>query len=165
MKKLAICSLLCFLFCGSAFAAEKVANPIDEAFARYYEKALSTPEVRGMAERELSAWQEEFANAVALLRAGYKFAEDKNRVDNYVNACQAYAKAAGELEWLEWSDKDQAPGKERTFGTGAPAAMMMAESRVYKFATLDLIRIYLIENASYQYIFKENSKLHKAGQA
>ncbi len=129
-------------------------NPINKAFKVYFEKASTTVEINKVSEDYLNAWEAELNNAAKVLKSKYKFAQDKKLVDDYVKQTKDIAKKSSELEVLKWSDLDEKPGPGRSFGTGAPGAMMAAQASAYKLATLRLIDLYDEEGKEYKYIYK-----------
>lgn len=135
--------IFCFLVIGfnPAMAAGNHDNPIDQAFAKDFNEAMSTVEMNYVAEEYMQAWKAEMNNAAAVIKQQYKFDEDKARVDAYVAAYEQVADAAVYLEWLNWSDTEESPDC-RSFGTGAPSASWTAKANIYKQATLNLLKAY-----------------------
>ena len=143
---------------ASVAAAERD-NPIDLAFGDRFDTARSTAEQNYVAEKYLTAWEEELANAALKMKTLYRFDEDKGRVDEYTAAYAKAADAAYMLEWLNWADREVQPPK-RSFGTGAPSASMLVKARIYRQATLNLIDRYQGQegrwsdnNGQYQFIY------------
>ncbi len=157
MKKTLLFLALTLLFCTSAFAAKAPVNPIDKAFAKHYNKAVTMVETKYIIDQERTAWENELDNAAVALKGTYKFDEDKARVDNYVDAAKKTALAAGELQWLQWSNIDVPPSEYRSAGTGGPGAVLHTEAMAYRDAALYLISMYNVntERPAYDYIFKD----------
>lgn len=114
-------------------------NPIDRAFSAAFEKAQATPEINFVNEAYLDAWKAEMTHVAGLVKKSLTHKEDLARVDEYLAAYETLGKKAFDLEMLNWtSDPDAAPA-DRSFGSGGPGAAMLAQGRLYKQATLNLI--------------------------
>ncbi len=117
-------------------------NPIEKAFAKDFEMAQATPEINYVNEAYLEAWKAEMANAAAAVKKTLPQKDDGKRVDDYVAAYSALADKAFELEMLNWISDPEAAIADRSFGTGATGGAMLAQARIYKQATLNLITHY-----------------------
>lgn len=146
MKKnqvIAVLGMLLLLIVSTTspvLAKDKTDNPIDRAFASDFAEAMSTAELNYVAEKYWAAWKAELDNVAGVIKRQYKFTEDQKKVDAYIAAYGQVAAATGDLEWVNWSDRDESP-ETRWFGTGAVSARLLAEANIYKQATLNLIKI------------------------
>lgn len=132
-------------------------NPIEKAFAKDFEMAQATSEINYVSEAYLEAWTAEMANIASVLKKSFANKEDAKRVDDYVAAYNALADKAFELEMLNWiSDPDESVA-DRSFGTGATGAAMLAQGKIFKQATLNLITHYQASSES-AYTFIYNGK-------
>lgn len=144
----------CLIFSLAAYAEKS--TPIDNAFTDPFEKALSTAQQRYVAAEYLGAWKNELNNLALQLKNQYKYEEDKKKVDEYLLATEKSALTLSALEWINWSNYNEPPGKARHFGTGAPGAAILAEASVYKSSFLKLLEVYKAfseTESTYQYIF------------
>ncbi len=132
-------------------------NPIEKAFAKDFEMAQATPEINYVNEAYLEAWKAEMANAAAVVKKSLPHQEDGKRVDDYVAACNVLADKAFELEMLNWISDPEASITDRSFGTGATGGAMLAQARIYKQTTLNLITHYQA-NPDMVYAFIYNGK-------
>lgn len=146
-------------FTSTAFAMENDDNPIDKAFLKDWNEAMSTVEMNYVMGKYAEAWKGEMNHAATVIKGKYEFDEDKTHIDDYIEAYEKVAAAASRLEWLNWSDTTQNP-KERYFGTGAGSASLSAKANIYKQATFNLINTYqgqersnLDNNFRYSYIY------------
>jgi ABC-type proline/glycine betaine transport system substrate-binding protein len=132
-------------------------NPIEKVFAKDFKIASATAEINYVAEKYEDAWMAELKNVATQIKKSYKYKEDVKRVDDYVTAYNALAKKAFDIEMLNWSDLSKPQGK-RTFGTGGPGAALLAEAKIYKQATLNLIQHYKSMNPGrvYKFAYKGN---------
>lgn len=129
-------------------------NPIEKAFAKDFEMAQATPEINYVNEAYLEAWKAEMANAAAVVKKSLPHQDDGKRVDDYVAACSALADKAFELEMLNWISDPEAPIADRSFGTGATGGAMLAQARIYKQVTLNLITHYQANpDMAYSFIY------------
>jgi hypothetical protein len=141
---LSLVTMLCLLLVGftsTALAMEKDENPIDKAFLKDRNEAMNTVEINYVVEKYAAAWKSEMYHVGASIKGKYQFAEDKARIDDYIEAYEKVADAAIYVEWLNWSDTGQEP-MGRRFGTGAAGASVSAKATIYKQATLNLIIAY-----------------------
>jgi hypothetical protein len=128
-------------FTSTALAMENGDNPIDKAFVKDMSEAKSTIEMNYVAGMNMQTWKAEMDNVATIMKAQYKFDEDKARIDAYTAAYEKVADATGYVEWLKWSNKDENPNN-RSFATGVTSARLLAKADIYKQATLNLINTY-----------------------
>ena len=132
-------------------------NPIEKAFAKDFEMAQATAEINFVNEAYLDAWKAEMTNIVSVLKKSFTNSEDGKRVDEYAAAYNALADKAFELEMLNWVSDPEEAGAERSFGTGATGGAMLAQAKIFKQATLNLIAHYQA-NPDLAYTFIYNGK-------
>ncbi|WP_144390867.1 hypothetical protein [Pelosinus sp. UFO1] len=133
--------LLTVCFTSTALAMEGDDNPIDKAFATDINGAVNTVEMNYVAGKYMQAWKAEMDNVAAAIKKEYSYDEDKAGIDNYTTAYEKVADAAGQVEWLNWSNLNENP-KYRSFGTGAASASLFAKAQIYKQATFNLLNTY-----------------------
>lgn len=114
-------------------------NPIDRAFAKNFQEAQATPEIQYVNEAYLEAWKAEMTNAAAAVKKSFTHREDDKRVDDYLSGYAALMGKAFDLEMLNWVSDPEESIASRSFGTGGTGAAMLAQGRLYKQATLNLI--------------------------
>jgi len=158
---IAMLFLLVVGFNSTAFAMvnDCINNPIDKAFLKDRNEAMSTVEINYVMGKYAEAWQAEMNHAATVIKGKYEFDEDKTRIDDYIEAYEKVAAAAIRVEWLKWSDTTQSP-EGRHFGTGAVSASSSAKANIYKQATFNLINTYQGQEGSnpdnnfkYSYIY------------
>ncbi len=132
-------------------------NPVEKAFAKDFEMAQATVEINFVNEAYLEAWKAEMANIASVIKKSFTNKEDSKRVDDYVTAYNTLADKAFELEMLNWLSDPEEAGSERSFGTGATGGAMLAQAKIFKQATLNLITHYQ-SNPDFAYIFIYNGK-------
>lgn len=138
-----------------ATAEAASSNVIDKAFAKSFDQAENTAEINYVHEKYLEAWKAEMANASEQIKKTFTHKEDKQRLDDYLSLYENLAQKAFDLEMLNWLSCDLSdPLADRSFGTGATGAAMIAQARIYKQATQNLID-YMQGNpdAAYQFIY------------
>lgn len=132
-------------------------NPIEKAFAKDFEMAQATAEINFVNEAYLDAWKAEMTNIVSVLKKSFTNSEDGKRVDEYAAAYNTLADKAFELEMLNWVSDPEEAGAERSFGTGATGGAMLAQAKIFKQATLNLIA-HFQTNPDLAYTFIYNGK-------
>ncbi len=132
-------------------------NPIEKAFAKDFAMAQATPEINYVNEAYLEAWKAEMANAATVVKNSLPLKDDGKRVDDYIAACNVLAEKAFDLEMLNWLSDPEASVADRSFGTGATGGAMLAQARIFKQATLNLIT-HLQANPDTSYSFTYNGK-------
>jgi len=132
-------------------------NPIDRAFAKDFQTAQVTPEINYVNEEYLNAWKAEMSNVSTVVKKSFANAEDGKRVDEYVADYENLINKAFDLEMLNWISDPAESIASRSFGTGGPGAAMLAQGRIYKQATLNLIAHYEA-NPEVKYKFVYNGK-------
>ena len=132
-------------------------NPIEKAFAKDFEMAQATAEINFVNEAYLEAWKAEMTNIVSVLKKSFTNSEDGKRVDEYAAAYNALAEKAFDLEMLNWVSDPEEAGAERSFGTGATGGAMLAQAKIFKQATLNLVTHYQA-NPDLVYTFIYNGK-------
>lgn len=133
-------------------------NPIEKAFAKDFETAEATSEINYVNEAYLNAWQDELKNVSDKIKKGYTVAADVKRVDAYLAAYENLTKIAFDLEMLNWISDPAEPVAKRSFGTGGPGAGMLAQAKLYKQATLNLIAHIEAMNPDVKYAFSYKGK-------
>lgn len=133
------------------------ANPIDRAFAKAFQEAQATPEIQYVNEAYLEAWKAEMANAAAAVKKTFTNREDDKRVDDYLADYNNLIGKAFDLEMLNWISDPEESIASRSFGTGGTGAAMLAQGRLYKQATLNLIT-HLQANPEVPYTFIYSGK-------
>lgn len=130
-------------------------NVIDKAFVEGFEKAQATPEINYVNEEYLEAWKAEMGNAAALIKKSFTSKEDIKRVDDYLAAYESLIQKAFDLEMLNWLSDPDEPEADRSFGTGSTGGAMMAQAKLYKQATMNLIEhLQANPDYTYQYLYK-----------
>ncbi len=148
MIRVFLCFLLMFI-CTTSVLAQEQSTTKTKA-----KSSISEHERRGIAEKELINWENELANVAKVVKAQLKFEEDKKLIDDYVSNCKSFAKATSTVDFLRFANLDMTPGKNRNYGTGAPASLMREEAKVYRQSTMYLIKIYKdLTSKDYEFVF------------
>lgn len=165
MKKTIVYILaLQFLFSLSAAFAQNTKasteqnNPIEKAFAKDFETASATAEINYVNELYLDAWKTEMKNISEMIKKSYQYPEDIKRLEDYLAGYENLIQKAFDLEMLNYMDTE-VPVAERSFGTGGPGAAMLAEARLYKQETFNLIEHYKTLTGQEEYSFVFNGKI------
>jgi len=103
-------------FTSTAFAMGNNDNPIDKAFLKDWNEAMSTVEMNYVMGKYAEAWEVEMNHAATVIKGKYEFDEDKTRIDDYIGAYEKVADAA--------------------------IASLSAKANIYKQATFNLINTY-----------------------
>jgi hypothetical protein len=143
---------------AAAAVVDEKTNPIEKAFAPDFASAVATPEIGAVAEAYYDAWKAELQAVSNQIKKAYPVKDDVKRVDAYLADYENLAQKAFDLEMLNWLDDPEKPVSERSFGTGGPGAAMLAQARIYKQATLNLITHLQAMNPDVAYTFTYKGK-------
>ena len=133
-------------------------NPIEKAFAKDFETASATAEISFVNELYLNAWNAELKNVSELIKKSYQFPEDIKRLEDYLSGYENLIQKAFDLEMLNYIDTTE-PVSDRSFGTGGPGGAMLAQAKLYKQATFNLIEHYKTLTGQEKYAFIFNGKI------
>lgn len=128
-------------------------NPIDQAFEKDFEIAGTTMEISYLAAKYLEAWENEWDHITKVYMDHLEFEQDRETFKTYIHAFEAFANAASDIVWLDYTDLSVDPA-ERAYGTAARGSSMLRMADLYKEQVFYMIQSFV--GNDYTFIYSGN---------